>query len=133
MLEHVIQNLKGRFEKQAGIRKQTVTKKNIEKEKDKIRPLIRSMKDCEGLSWNEIAERLNDSGYKTPTGRGVWRDVTIKRLYDEKKFDTKDGKTTDMVEKLIFGNQPVVKSLYRSGYSASDFRSFSMIPQFKSG
>jgi hypothetical protein len=44
--------------------------------------LIVQMRD-EGHSWENIARQIATQGYPTTTGRGVWRGITAKNLYEK--------------------------------------------------
>lgn len=37
----------------------------------------------EGQSWEKIARHIADQGYPTSTGRGIWRGITAKNLYEK--------------------------------------------------
>lgn len=37
----------------------------------------------EGISWEKIARQIADQGYPTSTGRGIWRGITAKNLYEK--------------------------------------------------
>jgi hypothetical protein len=45
-----------------------------------ITPMIEKLR-AKGLSMKAIAEKLNDDGYKTPTG-STWTAMQIKRILD---------------------------------------------------
>ena len=42
-----------------------------------------------GFTYKEIAESLNDGGYKTFSGKGLWHAQTIHRIYRNYKYTTK--------------------------------------------
>lgn len=44
--------------------------------------LILQMRN-EGQSWEKIARHIADQGYPTSTGRGIWRGITAKNLYEK--------------------------------------------------
>ena len=48
----------------------------------RIRKLVRRL-HSKGQSFREIAELFTKRGVTTPSGRGVWRHATVKRLLEE--------------------------------------------------
>ncbi len=64
-------------------RKKEISRQEVEINKGEIIPVITGMKEDDGLTWSDIAIKLNKSGYKTPTERGSWSDVNTRQLYHE--------------------------------------------------
>lgn len=52
--------------------------------RDEIKAIISELRDT-GLSYEKIANQLNNRGIRTITGRGIWRGQTVYRLYLEKE------------------------------------------------
>ena len=53
-----------------------------DKDREVLFGLILQMRN-EGQSWEKIARRIADQGYPTSTGRGIWRGITAKNLYEK--------------------------------------------------
>jgi hypothetical protein len=53
-----------------------------EKDRNFLFGLILQMRN-EGHSWENIARHISDQGYPTSTGRGIWRGITAKNLYEK--------------------------------------------------
>jgi hypothetical protein len=53
-------------------------------EREKLIARINGMKD-EGVSFRQIAERLNEEGIPTISGVGAWRHIQVKRLIEGNK------------------------------------------------
>lgn len=52
--------------------------------RDEIKAMISELRTT-GLSYEKIANQLNDRGIRTITGRGIWRGQTVYRLFLEKE------------------------------------------------
>lgn len=52
--------------------------------RDEIKAIISELRTT-GLSYEKIANQLNDRGIRTITGRGIWRGQTVYRLFLEKE------------------------------------------------
>lgn len=51
-------------------------------DKDALFGIIVQMRN-EGSSWENIARHIADQGYPTSTGRGIWRGITAKNLFEK--------------------------------------------------
>ena len=51
-------------------------------DRDVLFKMIDNMRG-EGQSWEKIARRIATQGYPTSTGRGIWRGITAKNLYEK--------------------------------------------------
>ncbi len=53
-----------------------------DQDRDVLFSLIVDMRN-EGHSWENIARHIDTQGYPTSTGRGIWRGITAKNLYEK--------------------------------------------------
>ncbi len=56
----------------------------VARSRDEIKAMISELR-ATGLSYEKIANQLNDHGIRTITGRGIWRGQTVYRLFLEKE------------------------------------------------
>jgi hypothetical protein len=38
---------------------------------------------ADGQNWEKIARHIAEKGYPTVSGRGTWRGITVKNLFDK--------------------------------------------------
>jgi hypothetical protein len=53
----------------------------VERDPDEILRIIKELREGQGLSFEKIANHLNENGISTLSGRGKWRGQAVSKLY----------------------------------------------------